>query len=95
MCPTSTGKPSGSALVCHPNRKARSLTSSAPTPMFSRGSPWICRAYREKSPEHSLNIKSGSRPVKQHLWRFDKAKCRTIGEEIAKLKAAGFIKEVY
>ena len=45
--------------------------------------------------EHTLKIKPGSKPVKQHLHRFDEGKCRAIGEEIAKLLVAGFIKEVY
>ena len=45
--------------------------------------------------EHSLKIRPGSKPVRQCLRRFDEKKCRTIGEEIAKLSAAGFIKEVY
>ena len=45
--------------------------------------------------EHALKIKPGSRPVKQHLRRFNEEKRRLIGEEIAKLLAAGFIKEVY
>ena len=37
--------------------------------------------------EHALKIRPGSKPVKQRLRRFD--------EEIAKILAAGFIKEVY
>ena len=45
--------------------------------------------------EHTLQILLGSKPVKQRLCRFDKEKRRAIGEEIAKLLAAGFIKEVY
>ena len=45
--------------------------------------------------EHSLNIRPGSKPVKQRLRRFDEEKRRVIGEEISKLLAAGFIKEVY
>ena len=45
--------------------------------------------------EHALKIRTGSKPVKQRLCRFNKEKCRTIDEEIAKLLAAGFIKEVY
>ena len=44
--------------------------------------------------EHALKIRSGSKPVKQHLRRFNE-KCRAIGKEIAKLLVAGFIKEVY
>ena len=45
--------------------------------------------------EHSLKIKPGSKPVKQRLHRFEEEKRRTIDEEIMKLLAAGFIKEVY
>ena len=45
--------------------------------------------------EHRLNIKPGSKLVKQHLRHFDEFKCRIIGEEITKLEVAGFIKEVH
>ena len=45
--------------------------------------------------ELALKIRPGSKLVKQRLRRFDEGKRRTIGEEIAKLLAAGFIKEVY
>ena len=45
--------------------------------------------------EHALNIHPGSKPVRQCLRRFDEKKHRTIGEEIVKLSATGFIKEVY
>jgi hypothetical protein len=45
--------------------------------------------------EHALRIKPGSKPVQQRLCRFDEEKCRAIGEEIAKLLAARFIKEMY
>ena len=45
--------------------------------------------------EHALKISPGSTPVKQRLRRFDEEKHMAIGEEIAKLLAAGFIKEVY
>ena len=45
--------------------------------------------------EHTLKIRTGSKLVKQRLRRFDEEKRRAIGEEIAKLLAAGFIKEVY
>ena len=45
--------------------------------------------------EHTLKILPGSKLVKQCLCCFDEGKHRTIGEEIAKLLAAGFIKEVY
>jgi hypothetical protein len=45
--------------------------------------------------EHSLDIRAGARPMKQTLRRFDEEKRRAIGEEIHKLLAAGFIKEVF
>ena len=45
--------------------------------------------------EHALKIRSGSRPVKQCLRRINEERLRLIGEEIAKLLAADFIKEVY
>jgi hypothetical protein len=45
--------------------------------------------------EHALRIKPGSKPVQQRRRRFDEEKRRSIGEEIAKLLAAWFIKEVY
>ena len=45
--------------------------------------------------EHALKIRPGSKPVKHRLRRFDDWKHRAIGEEIAKLLAVGFIKEVY
>ena len=44
--------------------------------------------------EHALDIRAGSRSARQHLRRFDEEKRRAIGEEIQKLLAAGFIKEV-
>jgi hypothetical protein len=45
--------------------------------------------------EHSLYIQAGARPVKQHLCHFDEEKRRAIGEEVHKLMATGFIKEVF
>ena len=45
--------------------------------------------------EHTLKIHPGSRLVKQCLRCFDEGKRRAIGEEIAKLLVARFIKEVY
>ena len=45
--------------------------------------------------EHSLDILPNSKPVKQHLRRFDELKRRAIGEELHKLLEAGFIKEVF
>jgi hypothetical protein len=45
--------------------------------------------------EHKLNIKPGSKPVKQRLRRFNDEKCKVIGEEVMKLLSAGFIREVF
>ena len=45
--------------------------------------------------EHSLEIRAGSKPVKQRLRRFDEEKRKIIGEEVHKLLTAGFIKEVH
>ena len=45
--------------------------------------------------EHTLKIHPGSKPAKQRLRRFDEEKHRAIGEEIAKLLAARFIREVH
>ena len=38
---------------------------------------------------------SGSKLVKQHLRYFDDERWKAIGEEIARLLAAGFVKEVF
>jgi hypothetical protein len=45
--------------------------------------------------EHALEIRAGSKPVKQRLRRFDEEKHKVIGEEVHKLLKARFIKEVY
>ena len=45
--------------------------------------------------EHALEIRAGSRPVKQRLRRFDEEKRRIIAEEVDQLLKAGFIKEVH
>ena len=45
--------------------------------------------------EHSLEIRASSRPLKQCLRRFDKEKCKIIGDEVHKLFVARFIEEVH
>jgi len=45
--------------------------------------------------EHSLDIRPNSKPVKQCLRCFNEFKWRAISEELQKLLAAGFIKEVF
>jgi hypothetical protein len=44
--------------------------------------------------EHTLNIKPGSKPVKQGMRRFNQEKCKAIGEELVRLLVADFVKEV-
>ena len=45
--------------------------------------------------EHALRLVPCSKPAKQHLRCFDDERRRAIGEEVAKLLVARFIKEVY
>jgi hypothetical protein len=45
--------------------------------------------------EHSLDIRAGSKLVRQRLRRFDEEKHRAIRKEIHKLLAARFIEEVF
>jgi hypothetical protein len=45
--------------------------------------------------EHKLNIKPGSKLLKQRLHHFNDENCKAIGEEILKLLSAGFIREVF
>ena len=45
--------------------------------------------------EHTLNIDPKFKPVKQFLRRFNEERCKAIGEEVARLLAAGFIIEVF
>ena len=49
----------------------------------------------QKVTEHALRLVLGLKPAKQRLRRFDDERCRAIGEEVTKLLAVGFIKEVY
>jgi hypothetical protein len=44
--------------------------------------------------EHTLNIKPSSRPVKQGMWRFNQEKRRAMGEELSRLLAIDFVKEI-
>ena len=45
--------------------------------------------------EHKLHVRADAKPVKQPLRRLSEEKRRIIGEEIARLLAAGFIMEVF
>ena len=44
--------------------------------------------------EHNLNIQTGFKPVKQALRRFSEPKRQAMGEELAKLLEAGFIRDI-
>ena len=45
--------------------------------------------------EHTLNVDPRYKPVKQFLRRFNEERRKAIGEEVARLLAAGFIIEVF
>ena len=45
--------------------------------------------------EHQLKVDKNAMPVKQALRRFNDEQRKAIGEEIARLLAAGFIAEVF
>jgi hypothetical protein len=44
--------------------------------------------------KHNLNIKPDSKLVKQDLRRFNQEKRQAMGEELSRLLATGFIKEI-
>jgi hypothetical protein len=44
--------------------------------------------------EHTLNIKPGSKPVKQGLRCFNQEKRQAMGEELSRLLVVGFVKEI-
>ena len=45
--------------------------------------------------EHTFNVDPKYKPVKQYLHRFNEERCKAIGDEVARLLAAGFIVEVF
>src|SRR5438105_3190640 len=45
--------------------------------------------------EHCLNVKEGTKPIKQRLRRFVQDQKEAIRDELTKLMVANFIKEVY
>jgi hypothetical protein len=44
--------------------------------------------------EQTLNMKRGSKPVKQGMHHFNQGKRNAISEELRRFLAAGFIKDV-
>jgi hypothetical protein len=57
--------------------------------------PFDMKGIPREVAEHKLNVKPGSKPVKQRLRRFNDEKCKAISEEIKKLLSSGFIREVF
>jgi hypothetical protein len=51
--------------------------------------PFDMKGIPREVADHKLNIKPGSKLVKQRLRRFNDKKCKTIGKEIMKLLRAG------
>lgn len=45
--------------------------------------------------EHKLHVQPDTKPVRQPLCRLSEEKRRVVGEEIARILAAGFIMEVF
>jgi hypothetical protein len=45
--------------------------------------------------EHHLRVDSKAKPVKEHLHHSAAEKRKAIGEEVARLPAAEFIREIY
>src|SRR6187399_2638262 len=45
--------------------------------------------------EHKLHVREDAKPVRQPLRRLLEEKRRVVGEEVARLLAAGFIMEVF
>ena len=45
--------------------------------------------------KHKLHVRSDAKPVRHPLRRLSEEKRRVVGEEIARLQAAGFIMEVF
>jgi hypothetical protein len=44
--------------------------------------------------ENTLNIKHSSKSIKQGMRRFNQEKHRAMGEDLSRLLATGFVKEI-
>ena len=77
------------------NRKASSSISSVRIGTSSHGLPKTCRGVPKDFVEHKLHVRPDAKPVRQPLCRMLEEKRRVVGEEIARLLAAGFIMEVF
>jgi hypothetical protein len=50
--------------------------------------------YSQELAEHALNVDPKAKPVQNTLCRFSKPKRKAIGEEVNRLRKAGFIREL-
>jgi hypothetical protein len=93
--PMSARRPS-SVLAWMTNRKARSSSSCKITGTSSHGNLRICRGpgVPRELAEHKLKAYPQARPIRQKLRRFMPDKREAIRAELARLVAAGFIREV-
>ncbi|KAK1645940.1 hypothetical protein QYE76_063745 [Lolium multiflorum] len=80
-------------LTSRPHRKARSSSSSVSAGDICMGT--IRHAgYPRELAEHALNVDPTAKPVQRSMRRFSEPKRRAIGEEINRLRKAGFIREL-
>jgi hypothetical protein len=77
-----------------PNRKVSSSTSSNATWTYLHGAQQKCWVYPRKSSSTPLNIKPGSKLIKQGMRLFNQEKRQAMGEELSRLLATDFVKEV-
>ena len=59
------------------------------------GNLLTCRGVPRELAVHTLNIDPKFKPARQFLRRFNEERRKAIGEEVARLLAAGFIIEVF
>ena len=77
------------------NRKASSSISSVRIKTSFAWSPKDMPGVPTEFAEHKLHVRPDVKPVRQPLRRLSEEKGRVVGEEIARLLAAGFIMEVF
>ena len=69
-------------------------TSCVKTGIYSAWHPLDMPGIPRELAEHSLNILKGYKPVKQTLRRFSEPERQAMGEELAKLIEAEFIRDI-
>jgi hypothetical protein len=67
---------------------------SKPTGLRFVGSLVEISSVSQEVTEHTLNIKPGSKSVKQGMRCFNQEKCQAMSKELSRLMTAGFIKEI-